>query len=58
MTRRLKDGRLKDGRLIIRRVNDGRVSAGVILGQFCIWISDAALDDLFFFQRFVLLKAV
>ena len=50
--------RLKDGRLIIRRVNDGRVSAGVILGQFCILISDAALDDLFFFQRFVLLKAV
>ena len=42
--------RLKDGRLIIRRVNDGRVSAGVILGQFRILILDAALDDLFFFK--------
>ena len=49
--------RLKDGRLIIRRVNDGRVSAGVILGQFCIWISDAALDDLFFFSKICFIKS-
>ena len=48
--------------MTVRRLTKEKIkwqeSAGVILGQFCIWISDAALDDLFFFQRFVLLKAV
>ena len=24
---------------------------GVILGQNCVWLSDAALDDLFFFEK-------
>ena len=34
------------------------VNSGVVLGQNCIQLSDTALNDLFFFQEFVLSKAV
>ena len=38
--------------------SDVIANAGAILGQNCVWISNAIIDDFFFFQKFVLSKAV
>ena len=43
--------------LLIYNLKNVLTKPGVILGQDCVRLLDAALDDLFF-QKFILLKAV
>ena len=53
--------KLKSGKLLQIKIFEMfvfKLMSGVILGQTCVELSDAALDDLFYFKKFVFQKPV